>query len=91
MSARKWSQHNRKTDKVTNFLDDALGISGVTGWGMEVKSNPEPKPKKKKKQKSFIVIIDKRDPHKVRVKGFKPKGKRDRAKEVKEDMTMYGW
>lgn len=87
MSSRNpnWFQRNQKGIKKTgSLLGDALGINEVIYREPQQRA----KPKKKKKSKSFIIVIDKRNPNKVVVKGFKPRKKSQ--KKVKRDLTMYG-
>lgn len=80
-----WHQRNQKKIKKTgSLLGDLLGVDDVIYREPQQKV----KPKKKKKSKSFIIVIDKRNPNKVVVKGYKPRKKSQ--KKVKRDLTMYG-
>ena len=95
-----WKKRNKRTDKISRALDQALGISGVmytmpksfngappTAYSQRQSYGSQPSKKpvtKKKKHKSVVLVIDTQNPNKIKVRGFKAKQKHSVKKKEKK-------
>jgi len=99
-----WKKRNKRVDKISRALDQALGISGTRftmpksfnggiplAYQQPNRQSQKPPMTKKKKHKAVVLVIDTQNPNKIKVRGFKAKQKHSvKKKEKKQNMTIYG-
>jgi len=88
----KWKKNASRSEKVSNFLDDAIGISDFMN---PPRKKPAPKPKTQKKPKKnsgqIIIVIDRKNPNKIKIRGFVAKKKKAAPKKPEQTRNPYGF
>jgi len=70
-----WKKRNKRTDKFSAFLDDAIGISDI----MNIKKPQKKAPAKKKKQRPVTIVID-GEAYPAIIHGSKPQSPKKKTK-----------